>query len=143
MNSTTAQATITINASVNTVWQALTDPQLVKQYMFGSTLVTDWKIGEPVLYRGEWEGKSYEDKGMLLAFEPMRTIAMTFFSPASGLEDKPENYQKITYDVVPEGESVQLTVTQENNKDEASASRSQENWQMILGEIKKLVEATA
>jgi len=111
--------------------------------MFGSTLVTDWKIGEPVLYRGEWEGKSYEDKGILLTFEPMRTIAMTFFSPASGLEDKPENYQKITYDIVPEGDSVQLTVTQENNKDEASASRSQENWQMILGEIKKLVEATA
>ena len=141
MTNTTAQAAITLNASAATVWKALTDPQLVKQYMFGSNVVTDWKVGSPIVYRGEWEGQAYEDKGTILQIEPERKIVMTYFSPMTGQQDIPENYMKITYEITPSNNAVELTVTQENNKDEASMQRSNENWQMILKEIKKLVEA--
>lgn len=142
MTNTTAQVAITLHASPAAVWEALTNPELVKQYMFGSTVVTDWKVGSPIVYRGEWQGKAYEDKGAILQIEPQQVIAMTYFSPMTGQQDIPQNYMKITYRITPNDKGVELTITQENNKDEASAKRSQENWHTILQGIKKIVEAT-
>jgi uncharacterized protein YndB with AHSA1/START domain len=37
-----ATAETEINASPAQVWAALTDPELIKQYMFGSQVETDW-----------------------------------------------------------------------------------------------------
>jgi len=40
-----ARATVKINAPVARVWQALVDPHMIKQYMFGTDVVTDWQEG--------------------------------------------------------------------------------------------------
>lgn len=143
MKNTTAHASITINASPAEVWEALTNPQLVKQYMFGADVLTDWNVGSAIVYRGEWQGQSYEDKGTILDIESERRIVMDYFSPMTGQDDTPANYMKITYEILPNDHSVVLQITQENNKDAASAQRSQENWTNILKEIKKLVEKTS
>ncbi|MBC7885478.1 MAG: SRPBCC domain-containing protein [Saprospiraceae bacterium] len=42
-----------IKASVAKVWDALTNPEVVKQYFFGTDLVTDWKVGSPIIFQGE------------------------------------------------------------------------------------------
>lgn len=47
----------TINAPLEKVWKALTEPEIVKQYFFGTDLVTDWKVGSPIIFQGEWEGQ--------------------------------------------------------------------------------------
>ena len=61
-NKFTATTSIIVDAPRSKVWNALTDPAMVKQYLFGTTMTTTWKVGDPITYTGEWEGKSYEDK---------------------------------------------------------------------------------
>ena len=62
----TARASITIKSSTASVWNALTDPTMIKQYLFGTEVVSDWKEGSEIIYKGVREGKMYEDKGIIL-----------------------------------------------------------------------------
>jgi uncharacterized protein YndB with AHSA1/START domain len=140
MANTTATTSITINTAPNRVWQALTDPKLVKQYLFDTDMTGTWEKGGSVRYRGEWQGQSYEDKGTVLEIEPEHIIVMDYFSPASGKPDAPENHQVITYLIAAHDDVTKLTVTQDNNIDEADAKRAEDNWQSILQSLKKLVE---
>jgi hypothetical protein len=81
-----------INASPARVWVALTDPQLIKRYMFGSHVVTDWHQGSTIVWEGEYEGHVYQDKGQILEIEPERRLKVSHFSPLSAQRDVPENY---------------------------------------------------
>ncbi|MGO4433808.1 SRPBCC domain-containing protein [Paenarthrobacter sp. RAF9] len=58
-----AVATASIPANRQKVWEALTDPALIKQYFLGTNVETTWRVGDPITYSGEYNGKSYEDKG--------------------------------------------------------------------------------
>src|SRR5512137_2683690 len=93
-----AKAAITINAPASRVWDALTNPHLIKQYLFGTEVATDWKVGSPITYRGTWEGKSYEDKGKILQIEPGRLLVSTYWSSLSSVPDIPENYKTVRYE---------------------------------------------
>jgi uncharacterized protein YndB with AHSA1/START domain len=137
----TAKATITINASTSQVWDALTKPELIKQYLFGTEVTTDWQVGSPITYRGVWEGKAYEDKGTVLQHEPGKLLVSTFWSALSGLPDVPENYKTVRYELSPEGDKTRLTITQDNNDSPDEAKHSQQNWQMVLDGMKKLLES--
>lgn len=136
----TATASIDLKATAEQVWDALTDPAKIKQYFFGTDTECDWKVGSKIYYRGEWEGKRYEDKGAILEIEFAKKILMTYWSGFSGQADIPENYQRITYqlDAIPTG--TRLSVVQENHRDAASRDHSTENWKMVLEGLRKLVE---
>lgn len=136
----TATKSIVIAAPAQRVWQALIDPVEVKQYMWGSDVVTDWKKGSPLIYRGVWEGKPFEDKGSILEIDPPRLLRTTYFSPLSGAQDVPENYAEVAYALVKEAGGTRLTVTQSNVADDAGKTRSEGNWGMVLDSIKKLIE---
>jgi uncharacterized protein YndB with AHSA1/START domain len=142
MNKTfTASATTTINAPVSKVWEALTNPDLIQQYLFGTRVSTDWKVGSPITYKGVWQGKPYEDKGKVLQVEPGRLLVSTFWSALAGLPDLPENYNTVRYDLVPQGSGTRLTVTQDNNASQDEADHSAQNWAMVLEGMKKLLES--
>jgi len=96
----TSVTSIDINTTADHVWEALTTPDMIKQYMFGATVVSDWKVSSAIIYQGEWEGRPYEDKGTILAIEPNRYLQATYYSALSGLEDIPENYNTITYELI-------------------------------------------
>ena len=138
--SVTAKATITIDAPTSKVWDALTRPDLVKQYLFGTDVITDWKVGSPIRYKGVWQGKAYEDKGKVVQFVPGKLLVSTFWSSLEGLPDTPENYKTVTYELTAQSSQTQLTISQDNNDSEEAARHSEQNWQMVLGGIKKLVE---
>jgi uncharacterized protein YndB with AHSA1/START domain len=135
-----AKATMTINAPAAKVWEALVKPELIKQYLFGTEVTTDWKIGSPITYKGVWQGKDYEDKGKVVQFEPGKLIVSTYWSPLSGVADAPENYKTVRYELTGQGSQTQLTIIQDNNDTEKDARHSEENWKMVLNGIKKLVE---
>ena len=135
-----AKATITIDAPTSKVWDALTRSDLVKQYLFGTDVITDWKVGSPISYKGVWQGKAYEDKGKVVQFVPGKLLVSTFWSSLEGLPDTPENYKTVTYELTAQGSQTQLTISQDNNDSEEAARHSEQNWQMVLGGIKKLVE---
>jgi uncharacterized protein YndB with AHSA1/START domain len=135
-----ASATISINVPPARIWEALTQPRLIKQYLFGTQVSTDWKVGSPITYQGVWEGKAYEDKGIILQIEPEKLLVSTFWSYLSGLPDLPENYKTVRYELSAEGRATRLTVIQDNNASQEEADHSASNWQMVLDGMKKLLE---
>ena len=136
-----AVKTVTINATRGEVWKALTDPQKVKQYMHGTEVSTDWKEGSPIAWRGEWKGRSYEDKGTVLEVQPQKRLSYTHWSPMGGSEDKPENYHTVTYELAGEGGKTELTLSQDNNASHEEASKmANDNWGPVLNGLKETVE---
>ena len=134
----TAQASIA--ASNDKVWDALTNPDTIKKYMFGTTVSSDWKSGSPITWKGEWKGKAYEDKGEIKQIKPKSFLQYTHFSPLAGEPDVPENYHTVTIKLDSENGSTSVNLSQDNNKTEDARQHSQNNWTMMLSELKKLLE---
>ena|SRR5581483_3956307 len=136
-----AKAEILIETTPAKVWKALTDPEMVKQYLFGTQMsVTEWAEGGKISYKGVWDGKEYEDKGTILVFEPEKKLVSTYWSGMSGKPDVPENYSRVEYDLVNEGDGTKLVITQDNNPTEESAKHSEGNWKMVLQKMKEILE---
>ncbi len=135
-----ATAAITIDAPASKVWEALTSPEMIKQYLFGTQVTTDWQVGSPITYRGVWQGKPYEDKGKILRVEPQRLLVSTYWSALSGLPDTLENYSTVSYELSAADSGTKLTITQGNNATQEDADHSAQNWNMVLDGLKKLLE---
>lgn len=131
--------TATIDAPIEKVWDALTNPEIVKQYFFGTDLLTSWKVGTPIVFQGEWEGQKYKDKGEVLEYEHNKKLAYSYLSNWSGKEDLPENYLWVCYEVKPVGAKTELAIHQ-SNYDEERAKHSEGNWVMLVAELKKIIE---
>ncbi|HEX7508002.1 MAG TPA: SRPBCC domain-containing protein [Polyangia bacterium] len=129
-----------IRAPLASVWDAITKPEIVKQYFFGTNLETDWKVGSPLFFRGEWQGKTYEDCGTVLSFEPMRSLSYDYWSGFSGLEDKPGLRQIIRYDLEPILDGVRIAIRQSNVDTQERADHSATNWSSVLEALKHLLE---
>jgi uncharacterized protein YndB with AHSA1/START domain len=139
MGGQTVSAEVEISASPGQVWAALTDPDLIRQYFFGTTVATTWEPGSPITWSGEYDGHSYEDKGEVLEVEPERRLVVTHFSPMTGEDDVPENYHRITYQLEHEGAATRVRLEQDNTPD-ASVDDFRTNWETMLGNLKELVE---
>jgi uncharacterized protein YndB with AHSA1/START domain len=136
-----AKAEIDVAAPASRVWKALTDPETIAKYFFGSQVQTDWQPGSPIVWKGEYEGKRYEDKGEILEVEQNRLLRVTHFSPMTGLPDKPENYHTLTYTLDERGGSTHVSLSQDNNGSEAEAERATANWMTMLNGLKSTVES--
>jgi uncharacterized protein YndB with AHSA1/START domain len=141
MKSHVAVAEVQIDATPARVWSALTSPTEIEQYMFGSKVVTDWEPGSSIVWKGEYEGKSYEDHGEILEVEPKKRLVMTHYSPLGGKQDAPENYHTLTYelDEVDEG-TTRVQLSQDNNETTEAAEHSKGNWEKMLEGLKAVVE---
>lgn len=139
MTEFTAKVFIHINASKDEVWEALVNPEIVKKYFYGTTLITDWKVGSPIIFRGEWQGKTYEDKGNILEFLPLHKLVYNYWSTMSGLPDKPELYQILTYELTDSLNGTLVSITQENLDSEKRMHHAEESWKPVLEELKKTV----
>jgi uncharacterized protein YndB with AHSA1/START domain len=130
-----------ISAPRSAVWRALTDPDEIEKYMFGSRVETDWKPGSRITWKGEYEGKRYEDKGEVLKVERGRLLELTHFSPLSGDEDVPENYHTLVYELEESDGKTHISLSQDNNRSEEAAEHSRANWDRMLSGLKEVVEA--
>jgi uncharacterized protein YndB with AHSA1/START domain len=135
-----AKASISVNAPIARVWDALTNHEVIKQYMFGTKVISDWKEGSPIIWKGEWQGRKYEDRGVILKLEPERLIQYSHFSPLSGLPDVPENYHTVTIELVSDDAQTAVSLSQDNNETEQAREHSEKNWKMMLAGLKKLLE---
>jgi uncharacterized protein YndB with AHSA1/START domain len=135
-----AKVSTTIDASTSEVWKALTDPKAIKQYMFGTDVVSDWSEGSPIVWKGEFKGKPYEDKGVILEIDAQKTLQYTHFSALSGKPDKAENYHTIRIGLSDSNGATDLALTQDNNDTEQAREESEKNWGAMLDGLKKYVE---
>src|SRR5579864_2724209 len=131
---------VTIHAPKSKVWNALTDPQQIKKYLFGTETITDWKVGSSIIFRGEWEGKAYQDKGTILKIEKEKVLKYNYWSSFSGIEDKPENYANITYALEDHNGNTIFHLTQDGIKTKEARDHSEQNWKMVLNSLKDLLE---
>jgi uncharacterized protein YndB with AHSA1/START domain len=135
-----AKTSTVINAPVAEVWSALTNPEMIRQYMFGANVVSDWKEGGSIVWKGEWQGKAYEDKGVILKLEAGRVLQYSHYSPLSGLPDALEHYHLVTIQLSGEGARTKVSLAQDNNPTEQARGHSEKNWEMMLAGLKKLLE---
>jgi uncharacterized protein YndB with AHSA1/START domain len=137
-----AKASTTIDAPKAAVWKALITPAALKQFMFGSDVSSSWREGSPITWKGVWKGRPYEDKGVILVFDPGRRLRYSHFSPLAGKPDVPENYHTVTIDLSEAGRSTNVALTQDRNESEEERSHSEQNWTVMLEALKNYVEAT-
>jgi uncharacterized protein YndB with AHSA1/START domain len=111
-----ASSSITIAAPIDQVWQAVTTPELIKQWFFGVDTESDWKPGSPLIHRGEWQGKPYVDKGEIL------------------------RYQEVTWALSERDGSTELTITERNLPSEETKAVSEDSWKTVLTSLKDVLE---
>jgi uncharacterized protein YndB with AHSA1/START domain len=149
MEKLTIKNSIIINAPAIAVWDALVNPEQTKKYMFGCETVSDWKVGSPLLWRANYEGKEKVFvKGIIVDIQPPKLLGYTVIDPHAAMSDIPENYLNVTYELSGNDEQITLTVTQKGFENAADGEKRYqdaynkgEGWQPILVEIKKVVEA--
>jgi uncharacterized protein YndB with AHSA1/START domain len=135
-----AYRSINVIAPVARVWDALVTPAAIREYMFGATVVTDWTEGSPILWEGEFNGRPYKDKGVLLQLKPERVLQFTHFSPLAGLPELPENYHTVTIELSSEGSRTGVTLSQDNNPTAEAREHAERNWDTMLVGLKRYVE---
>jgi uncharacterized protein YndB with AHSA1/START domain len=137
-----ATAEAEVEAPPSRVWQALTDPDEIERYMFGARVVTDWKPGSRIVWKGEYDGRPFEDKGEVLDVVPERRLEVTHFSPLSGDEDVPENYHTLTFVLEGSDGTTRVSLSQDGNRSAEAAEHSRANWEKMLLGLKATVEAS-
>ena len=146
MNEVTAEATVQIDAPRSEVWRSLVEPARIKQYYLGAEVETDWQVGSPITFKGEWEGKAYADTGEILAFEPERRLAYSHWSPLGGKPDAPENYHVIEITLDERDGATHVTLRQSNlegdatDEDRANREHFEKTWRQMLEGLKQTTE---
>ena len=130
-----------IQAPTARVWSALTDPALVSKWMMGAMVDSSWKKGDPITWNGEYEGKSYSDKGEVLDVDPGKRLVHTHFSAMSGADDKPENYHRLDWRLAADGDATKLTLVQSGAHSQQEADQFKQNWAMMLDGLRDTAES--
>jgi len=131
-----ARSTIRIHASTEKVWDALVNPEKIKKYMFGAEVESDFTEGSPIIWRGTWEGKSFEDRGHIIRVVPGKLLVYTHESG----EGDHENSHTVSTELKHDLGGVNLNVVQDNNGSEEEKDKSERNWNLMLLQLKDLVE---
>ncbi len=145
MSQPTAQVSRTVDAPVDEVWEAITTPDIVRSFFMGATVESDFKVGSPIRFKGQFKGRPYEDRGEILAAEPGKKLSFSHYSPMSGAPDAPEHYHVVTYELTPEGVQTRVTLTQSKLKGSVNADdrkhreEYERNWSGILAGLSKAV----
>jgi uncharacterized protein YndB with AHSA1/START domain len=134
------KSSVVVHAPVSRAWAVLTNPEFIKEYLFGTQTTSDWIKGSPIEFTGEWEGKAYCDKGIIQDIEPEKLLRYTYWSSFSGTEDVPENYSAITYELEAKDGQTVFSLTQQGFASEEGLRHSEDNWSSILQNIKTIAE---
>jgi uncharacterized protein YndB with AHSA1/START domain len=132
---------VVVNVDASRMWDVLTNPAIIKEYLFGTETLTDWKVGSTIVFQGEYQGHKYSDHGVILENNLYKRIAYSYWSGFSGLEDKQENYSKVIYDIEPiDAGHTKFTWTQKGYPDEQRQAHSQSGMKDFLAQIKTIAE---
>ncbi len=137
----TTKRSIVINAKAEIIWDVLINPDKIKQYLFGSEAITDWKVGSPVIFQRNSGGKIYRDKGEILDIVPNKFLKFSYWSSQEGYNDIPENYSFITYTIETEKDNtIKLTYLREKIPIEFEQKNQERYLPGMLEKIKRLAE---
>lgn len=137
----TSDSVVKIFAPASKVWLALTVPELVKQWQYGSDLLTTWVPGTPIIFRNEWEGQVFEQKGTVLEFIPESRLKYSLFFPRPDLQDIPEYHFFMTYELTESDGVTSVLIRQEDSRPSLlNAASGGDDGPDVLSFLKELVE---
>lgn len=137
----TSESIVKILAPASKVWLALTMPDLVKQWQYGSDLLTTWEPGTPIIFRNEWNGQIFEQKGTVLEFKPASRLKYSLFVPRPDLQDIPEHRFFMTYELTESGGLTSVLFLQEDPRPlPPDAPSGGDDGPDVLSSLKELVE---
>ena len=134
--------TIHINAPTSGVWETLTNPELMKKWMSEAeiNILTDWRVGNPIIIRGSLHRVKFENKGTVLQFEPEKILQYTHLSSLSRLPDQPENYTVLEFSLTPINNQTKLVFTASNLPTESIYKHFAFYWNVTLEILKRMIE---
>jgi uncharacterized protein YndB with AHSA1/START domain len=138
----TIRQTFSIDAPTAKVWDALTNPAQLKQWLSDAEVrvVSEWRTGSDILFYGTMHGKPYMDKGTILRFEPDSVFQYAYLSCFSKLPDTLENHAVLTFRLTPEGNGTNLDVTVGNCVTEAIFAHLNFYWTVTPVILKRFIE---
>jgi uncharacterized protein YndB with AHSA1/START domain len=126
-----------IRTTPEKLWHALTTPEVIKQYRFGMTVESEWKVG------GTWRmyaDGSLMDCGEILEHVPPRRLVLSWLSEWEP-EFKAEGNSRCAYEIEPTGASAKLTLTHSIERpDSKFIGAVAQGWPMVISNLKSLLE---
>jgi uncharacterized protein YndB with AHSA1/START domain len=140
-----ARVSLTINAPRAKVWDALIDPEKIKQYILASDVVSQWRQGSSIVWKSEFNGKPFEIKGTILRLEHQRLLEFDQSRPIFRVSQavRPADYHRVTIELSDEGAGTHLSLIERGNTTQREFAHSQGGWQLALGNMKALLEGTS
>lgn len=134
----------TIAAPAAKVWKAMQAGAMFP----GTTIDTDWKIGHPITFKGEWQGKSFVDRGEIQTLSPESELSFTHWSDKDGSGERPASFHVVKYQLEPAGKNTRVILSQFNEGedkriDAKTKAEFEKNWTMMLDGLKKTAEGKA
>jgi uncharacterized protein YndB with AHSA1/START domain len=132
---------IYIKTTPERLWDAITNPEMRRQYTFGVVVESDWTPGSS--YRSKAGSETIAPsmaiaEGENLEVVPPRRLVQSFHALWSD-DVKGEGTSRVTWEIEPIGDSCRLTVTHDQLRDGANAELYG-GWPMVLSGLKTLLE---
>jgi len=135
-----AKTSIQINNTVDEAWKALVNPEIVEKYMLGSQQLSDWQKGSRIIWKKDFNGRKFEDKGQILEITPQKSLKYTHYSPASGRPDAPENYQTVSVALKKNAKGTTIELSSDNNSSEKEKEMNEHIWAYYFQGLKIIMD---
>lgn len=130
-----------IRTTPERLWEALTDPNLIRQYWYGVNVECAWKPGAP--WKMTFPGGGLADAGDVLEIEPLRRIVIRWHNEWNA-DLRAEGASRCTFELHPLEDAVKLTITQELDRPESKfIAAVSVGWPYTLANLKSLLETGA
>lgn len=131
---------ITISADSAKVWDAITNSELTKKYMYNSVIESNWRKGSSIIWKDADSGKIHV-KGKILQIEPEKILVTSDLSIDANLPDITSNYTTVKYELNSKNDKTILSVTEENFNGNIKRFKDAEQfWEKVLTGLKNLFE---
>ena len=136
------EVSTTIAAPAATVWQAMQNGAMFP----GTEIETDWQVGHPITFKGEWNGKPFTDRGEIRSLSKDEELSFSHWSDVDGTGKRPPSYHLVQYRLQPAGQRTSVTLSQFNEgaetaTDAKTRAEFEKNWTMMLEGLKQAAEA--
>jgi uncharacterized protein YndB with AHSA1/START domain len=123
------------------LWQALTEPEFIRQYWFGITAESTFQKGSP--WQMRFKDGTLADTGEILESDPPRRLVIRWqheWKP----EIKAEGPSRCTFELEPLERAVKLTITHETERpDSKLITAVSGGWPLVVSNLKSLLETGA